>query len=666
MVLHNPWDVSNASIFLNYCCPECDHKSKTLSNFAQHSLENHELSKVLFDQSDHDMVKDETSVKDEPVIMIEDVELFKDENAEQEDIPSDLDDNDYVKDETNPSDNDEEYIPKKKKSTRPKRSVRVNVNCKDSDVNNRKKKRHKNLGKPGNDGWISCEHCPEKKFLFTFELLEHMTDFHTGVQYATYPLTTEELIAKDVKLAESKFKCAMCDNPSEYQYKSQLIKHWLDTHGKNDYVYDACQWCMEVFHTWDSILLHHEQVHPTLPKRWYPCIVTECFFNGTELSRLYKHFKKHKDAVYSSPLKCSLCDQAFIIEECLLSHMKEVHSHDLQTFECPECPMVFLSESLKLIHQSMHGNNDDVDKKFLCKYCLDVCLTRHDLVNHHKDNHEFQNLPFFLCDKCDYFSTKSTDTEEHYKSAHGIDKYFPFECRNCDHVNAKLNSFQFHLITHKDVSHVCHECGTKLKNKNFLRRHIEYHHKKDDRCVCDICGFSTTHKDWLRRHMKTHGGAKRLPCPHCEKDFRDKSTLEVHLDHNHSVEEEKKFFCQQCGRGFMYRYSLTNHVHKHKQWAQKKLIKKIPEAKDLTPTKCPHCDKVLRGECNVRRHITQSHKETVCPHCKKSDLNKFQLKKHMYFEHGKNEGAIFCHLCSDKVFFTKLAHTKHLQKVHSL
>ena len=24
----NPWDVSDASVFLNYCCPQCDHKSR--------------------------------------------------------------------------------------------------------------------------------------------------------------------------------------------------------------------------------------------------------------------------------------------------------------------------------------------------------------------------------------------------------------------------------------------------------------------------------------------------------------------------------------------------------------------------------------------------------------------------------------------------------------
>jgi len=44
----NPWNVSSASEFLKYCCPECDYKALDLDNFCKHSLENHLLSKTLF------------------------------------------------------------------------------------------------------------------------------------------------------------------------------------------------------------------------------------------------------------------------------------------------------------------------------------------------------------------------------------------------------------------------------------------------------------------------------------------------------------------------------------------------------------------------------------------------------------------------------------------
>ena len=34
----NPWMVDNVSVFLNYCCPECDFKEKNLQFFSDHAL----------------------------------------------------------------------------------------------------------------------------------------------------------------------------------------------------------------------------------------------------------------------------------------------------------------------------------------------------------------------------------------------------------------------------------------------------------------------------------------------------------------------------------------------------------------------------------------------------------------------------------------------------
>ena len=34
----NPWLVDNVSVFLNYCCPECDFKEKNLQLFSDHAL----------------------------------------------------------------------------------------------------------------------------------------------------------------------------------------------------------------------------------------------------------------------------------------------------------------------------------------------------------------------------------------------------------------------------------------------------------------------------------------------------------------------------------------------------------------------------------------------------------------------------------------------------
>ena len=46
----NPWEVSNVSEFLKYCCPECEFSDGNLENFQKHALDSHEQSKSLFGQ----------------------------------------------------------------------------------------------------------------------------------------------------------------------------------------------------------------------------------------------------------------------------------------------------------------------------------------------------------------------------------------------------------------------------------------------------------------------------------------------------------------------------------------------------------------------------------------------------------------------------------------
>ena len=44
----NPWSVEDVSVFLNYCCPECDYKDQDLNVFSEHALHNHLNATALF------------------------------------------------------------------------------------------------------------------------------------------------------------------------------------------------------------------------------------------------------------------------------------------------------------------------------------------------------------------------------------------------------------------------------------------------------------------------------------------------------------------------------------------------------------------------------------------------------------------------------------------
>ena len=41
----NPWSVEDVDVFLFYCCPQCDHRSKSKASFIEHAFIDHPESK---------------------------------------------------------------------------------------------------------------------------------------------------------------------------------------------------------------------------------------------------------------------------------------------------------------------------------------------------------------------------------------------------------------------------------------------------------------------------------------------------------------------------------------------------------------------------------------------------------------------------------------------
>ena len=215
----------------------------------------------------------------------------------------------------------------------------------------------------------------------------------------------------------------------------------------------------------------------------------------------------------------------------------------------------------------MHGIESN-ETLYPCKHCSHASFSIPDIVEHYKENHELQELPYYQCESCDFVSEKLSSAQKHAKSVHEDENYRPLKCRHCDFTCAgPMVQFRRHLEVHStDRSLTCDICQKVLTTRNSLRRHKQCYHE-DLTCVCDICGHTTKHPEWLKRHMKTkHGGKEsKVKCPHCDYHARDKNSLEVHIDRKHQdIAGELSHFCPQCGRGFIHQYSLTNHLYYHK------------------------------------------------------------------------------------------------------
>ena len=88
----SPWKVENLDEYLFYCCPECDHKTKTKSLFIDHACKVHEGAKECLVQ-----VKIES---DSLVINSENLQIKLEEAEEEyeyEEYPSyDMDNSDWI------------------------------------------------------------------------------------------------------------------------------------------------------------------------------------------------------------------------------------------------------------------------------------------------------------------------------------------------------------------------------------------------------------------------------------------------------------------------------------------------------------------------------------------------------------------------------------------
>merc|ERR1711997_735074 len=108
--------------------------------------------------------------------------------------------------------------------------------------------------------------------------------------------------------------------------------------------------------------------------------------------------------------------------------------------------------------------------------------------------------------------------------------------------------------------HICELCAIEYLSPTSLEQHMLRIHPSPDATdfVCDVCGLSTFSKMKLRRHkFVRHEMEKHKTCPHCDFRCPDKHNMNIHIDGKHPEHGEKQFFCDVCGKGFIFNASMT-------------------------------------------------------------------------------------------------------------
>ena len=138
-----------------------------------------------------------------------------------------------------------------------------------------------------------------------------------------------------------------------------------------------------------------------------------------------------------------------------------------------------------------------------------------------------------------------------------------FICALCNKHYFDKQSFDSHLDYHTGVTHKCNLCNKPpYSNKKAYNRHMKWHADGSIYHICQECGKGFEYKYRLDSHMNTHREAS-LPCRKVV-DYNKMFTFvnERKLHEQYGQLEQKLFQCDTCEQ--FYTSPPLLHVHQHK------------------------------------------------------------------------------------------------------
>ena len=98
-------------------------------------------------------------------------------------------------------------------------------------------------------------------------------------------------------------------------------------------------------------------------------------------------------------------------------------------------------------------------------------------------------------------------------------------------------------------------CTEVYRTPVGLHKHNARIHGKQQ-VTCNYCGKIFNHESILRTHIRKSCGSEKQVCSECGASVRK---LSEHIMNHHTPEDQKKYICLDCGKGFFYQTLLDNH-----------------------------------------------------------------------------------------------------------
>ena len=165
---------------------------------------------------------------------------------------------------------------------------------------------------------------------------------------------------------------------------------------------------------------------------------------------------------------------------------------------------------------------------------------------------------------------------------------------------------------------LCEKLIPKLSKLEHAKKHVKTRTKNN----CKHCGKTFLLKWVLEEHERIHTGEKPIQCSSCEKSFRAKQGLYIHVKTHHSKTLTTK--CDTCGKTFHSKRDLLKHLSKY-------------HGKD-EGFKCDKCDDRFVTSKGLETHLKNTCLKHVCTICGKMFKQKCTFDAHS-LTHIENDEA---------------------------
>ena len=278
----------------------------------------------------------------------------------------------------------------------------------------------------------------------------------------------------------------------------------------------------------------------------YPIIDERCeetFLFSSEKNRKKEFLTKKSMLHHSKPKSCMVCSKTFSDKYVLKRH-ETIHTRKNQ-FPCKFCYKKFPKKenlkghqnSLQCKIKSLTQKTIDEKKKYSCKTCNNVYLSKKSLLSHEKV-HRNPNLCKF-CSK----PFKDKYTLQRHVRMHTGEK--PFSCNMCYKQFSQKSSLKQHQGSlqcriksqNKETSNKKEKYSCKICNKVYLSKGSFQSHEKlhNNPHTCIFCSKEFSEKHFLETHERIHTGEKPFPCNFCKMKFTQQHHLKSHELNRHSV-----------------------------------------------------------------------------------------------------------------------------------